>query len=160
MFQASNKSIVQVLKREYPEILEKINSDVACVVDFLPKERLCNLSELPKIIESFKAHRGINVVSFKNEVGQKKVTESREMLMAIVMLFYNPERLFNLIKRESLGLTGALSDLTGTHRALLSIALVNATVNMKAYEDFRLEVYRIYTLINIEHKLLNLNENQ
>lgn len=150
--QLSNKTIVQVLRKEYPDVIDKITSEY--VAD-LPDNKLTDFSLILQIIESFKKIRGIHVKSFKNEIGQKKITDERILLLAVILLFFNPERLYGIKRHDHLKISNAVSKLTDTSQVVLTKSLNDAVLSIKAYKDFKKEVYRLYELIKQENKFFN-----
>lgn len=149
MQQLTDKTLLNVLHKEYPHIVEKITNDVNAS---LPADKLTDLSKIVLIIESFKREKNLNEINFNNEDRKRGVVENRELLIAVILLFYAPHRLINIERRERNGIVDAFSKITGTSRRILSNTIVMVVVNFKVYDSFKSEVQRLYEIINEEHK--------
>lgn len=142
--------MVSVLRKEYPEIAEMI---ALRIKKTLPEERLYDLSNIEKIITSFKRERGVTAENWTNSKGKASITYERDLLIAVLLLFYDPERILQLVNRPILrGMMKVAADHIGTSRKVLTMSMPGAIVAFKAYQDFREEVYRLYDLISIENK--------
>lgn len=142
--------MVAVLRKEYPEIAQVITEKIK---DTLPEERLTDLSNIERIVSTFKKIKGIKVDSWTNGKGRANITYERELLIAVLLLFYDPEKIMQLVRRNTLpGILKQASALIGASQEVLSMSIPGVIVAFKAYEDFREEVYRIYDLIRIENE--------
>ncbi|WP_231489891.1 hypothetical protein [Pedobacter sp. Leaf170] len=150
--QLSDKAIVQVLRKSYPEVIDKITSDISIA---LPEHRLTDLTKLASIIQVFNREKQINAEDFSNPSYKRKTSQNRKLLMALVLLFYNPERLCNITRKETIGLSKMVSDLTGSHIRSITVSANDAVTLIKIYKDFKIEVYRLYDLINKEFNFFN-----
>lgn len=145
--------MVAVLRKEYPEIAQVITEKIK---DTLPEERLTDLSNIERIVATFKKIKGIKVDSWTNGKGRVNITYERELLLAVLLLFYDPEKIMQLVRRNTLpGILKQASALIGTSQEVLSMSIPGVIVAFKAYEDFREEVYRIYDLIRIENEFFD-----
>ena len=150
MHDYSPNLMVSVLRKEYPEIAEII---AARIKDTLPEEKLYDLSNINLIVTSFKNERGVKVEKWTNCKGKANITYERELLIAVLLLYYDPEKIMQLTKRQTVnGLLKCTANLIGTSTEILSMSIPAVIVAFKAYESFREEVYRLYELISIENK--------
>ncbi|TDQ12189.1 hypothetical protein ATK78_1323 [Pedobacter metabolipauper] len=137
--------MVTVLRKEYPEIADIIAERIKKT---LPEEKLDDLCHISEIVETFKRDKGICLVSWTN----RKSNYNRELLIAVMLMFYHPEKLLQLTtSRSKFGMLKQLSKLIGSSQPILSGDLANAIVAFKAYDKFRKEVYRIYEIIKTEN---------
>jgi hypothetical protein len=142
--------MITVLQKDYPEIASMITEKIRIS---LPECSLDDLQYIDPIVTSFKKEKGITEQNWTEGKSRVKITESREQLTAIILLFYHPEKLMQLTSGNTrLGVLKTLSGILGTSREVLSLTVANAIVAFKAYEDFRVEVYRLYELIKIENQ--------
>lgn len=142
--------MVSVLRKDFPEIAEQISNRIKTT---LPGDRLYDLSRIEIIIESFKKERGVTADNWTNSKGKANITYERELLIAVLLMFYDPEKIMQLVDRQVFkGLLHHASKLIGTTNAVLSMSVPGVIVAFKAYQDFREEVYRLYDLISIENK--------
>jgi hypothetical protein len=142
--------MVSVLRKDYPEIAEQIS---ARIKKSLPEERLTDLSKVDLIIASFKKELEISAECWTNIKGSTRITQKRDLLIGVLLLFYNPEKLLRLVdQRTFCGLFIRASKIIGTSRAILSMTAPNVILAFRAYEEFRNEVYRLYDLIKTENK--------
>lgn len=148
----SNQAIVSILNKEYPEIIEKIISQANSL---LPDNVMEDTSKIVLIVESLMAIKGFNLDSFKNKQGSHTNSENRNLLVAVVFLFYNPKRLYNIIQRDAKDLNNIIAGILGVdcRRVRESAAIV--TFNYRVYKEFKKEVHSIYEQINQEHKFFN-----
>lgn len=145
----SSNLMVAVLRKEYPEIADIITEKIK---ETLPDERLTDLSDIEKIVSTFKKIKGIQLESWTNGKGRTNITYERELLIAVLLLFYDPEKIMQLVRRNTVpGVLKQASCLIGTSQEVLSMSTPGVIVAFKAYEGFREEVYRIYDLIRIEN---------
>lgn len=145
----SSNLMVAVLRKEYPEIADIITEKIK---ETLPDERLTDLSNIEKIVSTFKKIKGIQLESWTNGKGRTNITYERELLIAVLLLFYDPEKIMQLVRRNTVpGVLKQASCLIGTSQEVLSMSTPGVIVAFKAYEGFREEVYRIYDLIRIEN---------
>lgn len=147
--------MVAVLCKEYPEIAAVITEKIK---EVLPAEQLTDLSHIKDIIDVFKRIKGIKVDNWTNGKGKVNITYERELLLAVILLFYDPEKMMQLVQKNTApGVLKQTSKLTGASQEVLSMSVPGVTVAFKVYEDFRSEVYRIYHLIRTEKGLFEGN---
>lgn len=150
MQQYNSNLVLAVLRKEYPEIAIQIDNKIR---ESLPDQRLTDLSNIEKIVSSFKRERSVIEESWTNCKGKANITHERDLLIAVTLLFYDPDKLMQLIRKHTQqGVLKQVSDLIGTSQKILSMTTPNVIVAFKAYPDFRAEVYRLYELISNEHK--------
>jgi hypothetical protein len=141
--------MVSVLRKDFPEIAAQIS---ARIKKSLPEERLTDLSKVDMIIASFKKELGISFDCWTNKKGNTRITYKRDLLIGVLLLFYNPEKLLQLVDQQTMhGVFKRADDILGTSKNVLVMASANVIVAFKAYEEFRSEVYRLYELIKIEN---------
>lgn len=143
--------MVTVLRKDYPDIADKI---VGKIKETLPSERLKDLSNIGKIVTSFKKIKGIQQLdNWTNSTGKVSITYERELLLGVMLLFYDPEKILQLVRRNTVpGLLKSISHVIKASKSVLSISVPGVIVAFKAYPDFREEVYRLYDLIITENK--------
>lgn len=144
--------VVDILRKEYPEIelkiRQRIDDDIPGKVD--------DLSHIPEIIRLFTQIRGIDdLVMAIVRYGNKEIWENIDLLLAVVMLFYHPEKVLQLTdEKAKYGVMSAISNVLQCSNKLLQRRISQVIVSFKAYKAFREETYRIYELINETKKLL------
>lgn len=142
--------MITVLRKDYPEIASIITAKIS---NSLPERSLDDLQHIPQIVASFKNAKGITEQNWTEGKSEIKIVESREQLLAVVLIFYHPEKLMDLTSANTKsGVLKTLAGILKTQRPVLSISVASAVVAFKAYEEFRQEVYRLYELIRIENK--------
>lgn len=146
----SSNLMISVLRKEYPEIAQRITRKIK---ETLPGEQLTDLSNIGKIIATFKREKQVKTDHWTNGKGKANITYKRDLLVAVLLLFYDPEKIMQLVRRNTIpGILKQASVLIGTSQEVLSMSTPGVIVAFKAYEDFREEVYRLYDLIRIEHR--------
>lgn len=146
----SSNLMISVLRKEYPEIAQRITRKIK---ETLPGEQLTDLSNIGKIIATFKREKQVKTDNWTNGKGKTNITYKRDLLVAVLLLFYDPEKIMQLVRRNTIpGILKQASVLIGTSQEVLSMSTPGVIVAFKAYEDFREEVYRLYDLIRIEHR--------
>lgn len=136
--------IANVLRREYPEInrliSEKINNS-------LPERNLSDLTQVDTVVRLFLKTKGLKSFTWHNQPGENK-TDIRELLMAVVLMFYHPERLYGYGSgKKRTGLGKRLSELTGCKHVIISKNTTSAISAFKTYKSFREEVNKVYMII-------------
>lgn len=150
MHEYSSNLMVSVLRKDFPEIADKIAYRIKTT---LPEERLYDLSNIGLIVDSFKKERGVTAENWTNTKGKASITYERELLIAVLLMFYDPEKIMQMVDRHIIkGLLIKASKLIGTTSSVLSMSVPGVIVAFKAYQDFREEVYRLYDVISIENK--------
>lgn len=141
--------VVQMLRKDYPEIESKILSRI----DNEIPAKLDDMSYLPKIVDSFKCIKYANYNSWMNSVGEPRneMIENRELLISVILMFYHPEKLMNLNKKAKYILTIDVAAELGCTNYVIRKTISDVIVAFKAYRQFRDEVYRVYELIKSEH---------
>lgn len=144
--------VVDILRREYPEIEMKIRQRID---DDIP-EKLEDLSHIPQIIRSFTDLRGIDDLFMAiARYGSKEIWENLDLLLAVVMLFYHPEKVLQLTEEKArYGVMSAISTVLQCSNKLLQRRIAQVIVSFKAYRSFREETYRLYDLINKRNSFL------
>jgi hypothetical protein len=142
--------MITVLRNDYPEIAriisEKINKT-------LPEQALHNPKLIGQIVASFKNEKGIDELNWIKGKSAIKIVESRELLTAVVLMFYHREKILNSSPEKTRsGVLRELRKQIGVSQEVSSKTAANAIVAFKVYENFRQEVYRLYELIKIENK--------
>lgn len=142
--------MINVLRKDYPEIASSISEKI---IKTLPEQSLTDLGLIDQIVTSFKKEKGIEDKNWTIGKAKVNITRERELLLAVVLLFYHPEKLFQLTdKATKYRLQTSLAAHIGTSPDLISMDLANVIVAFKAYADFKIEVYRLYELIKEENQ--------
>lgn len=153
---ANSALILNILHRDYPDVAVNINRQIS---QALPAYRLTDYAAISGIVKSFESAAVIaekhwpqsEFVALSltgDEQRLCKITEVREILIAVVMLFYQPERLLGLDTGcARRGLLKELAEVIDTNRFLLSHSLSNAITRYRAYKSFKAEVDWLYEQI-------------
>jgi len=142
--------MITVLRKDYPEIATLITAKIS---KSLPERSLYDLQHIDQIVASFKLAKGITEQNWTEGKSEIKIVESRDLLLGVILMFYHPEKLMDLTSlRTKSGVLKNLALALGTKQPVLSLRVAIVIVAFRAYEEFRLEVYRLYELIRIENK--------
>ena len=156
--------MILLLEREHPEIATSIKEKIKRT---LPEKTLTDLTKISEIIDAFvkikgKPDRWINGWTRTEEkTGKKKgninPVDYRELLLAVILLFYDPEVVMGL-KRSNRAMTGLLigsSKGIGCSRNTVYQSVQRAITSFKIYRSFKEEVYSLYDQIQREKQLFN-----
>ena len=140
---------LNILHRDFPNVVHQVNKKIE---ESIPKHRLTDYSQIEAIIASFKRIKNIDD-SFKNEREYmlKHVTKQRELAIAIVILFYHPEKLLGLSNKRN-SFCHILSKTIKLPKSSISRTTCNAIFAFKTYAEFRAEVYETYERIKEENQ--------
>jgi len=141
--------VIDIFRKEYPEIESSIRQRLD---DDLP-QRLQDLNFIPEIISSFKSIKGISGNNWTNKSGTRVISENRELIMAVILLLYQPEKIMRIsdLRLKRFILSKVSAEL-GCSRDVLKMSLAGIIVAFRAYKEFREETYRIYELIKEKHQ--------
>jgi len=152
--------VASVLRRKHPEFYQTLEQDISST---LPEHSLHDVAMLHILLADFCHLLQLGTINWKDSrqhvtctVGdtrkQCRVTELREMLLGVLLLYYHPERLYQLqpgpIKS---GLLKQLTLLLGVDKATLSLNASNAITYFKAYKQFTDDVLHLYHQLNHQH---------
>ncbi|MDQ7949531.1 MAG: hypothetical protein AAGB30_11060 [Pedobacter sp.] len=151
MQKLTDRTLLRILHKDYPQVVERISREFKAS---MPENILTDFDKIPVIIEAFKVVKGLNDTSFNNDMGRRNSMENREIMLAVIAMFYHPQRLANLVMREKGGILEAVSKAISIPKKNLSNSLANAIVRFKVYGKFRNEVIQLYNMISKEYKLL------
>lgn len=141
MYQDFNPHLmICVLNREHPEIATLIKEKIKKT---LPEDRLYDSEKISGVIGAFKRIRGDNV--WLNR-------DLRDEMLAVVLLFYRPERLLGLQEGKISKLIIPLARELGVSRNVMSYHVRNAIVAFRVYDKLKKEVYKTYSEIVDEIK--------
>ncbi len=145
MMSYPSEFIINVLRKDYPDINLEISEKIR---QSLPEKSLNDLSQISVIIRSFLKAKGLTCFRWQNQPGQKKVTDTRELLLAVVLMFYHPEKIHGFTAREKkTGMVKALSELIECRQDIISKSMMSAVSAYRTYRNFREEVQRLYDVI-------------
>lgn len=137
-----------ILEKEHPEIAISIKEKIK--KDF-PEQVLSDLSEIKGIVDSFIRIKGISSINWVNnsrhniDKGKKRISDIRELLVGVVLMFYQPEKIIGLSMGNTRGgVMQNLSQVLDCSNNILSKSTANAIVAFKTYKDFKEEVYSYY----------------
>ena len=142
-----------MLRREYPEIHQQISDRIHKT---LPEHTLADFKMIKRILTRFKLEKGIEHISWNNDLKQKdrEKTRSREMAIALLLMFYHPEKLYNLSNNQTKqGLVKHLALEMQCGGSTISQSVNNAVAAFKNYKVFKIEVIRLYELIKTDFKI-------
>lgn len=151
MREYNSSLVIDILRKDYPEIESRI---LQRIDDEVP-QKLSDMDLIPVIVSSFKFLKGIGECNWVSTTrSREKVNDHRDLLLAVIMLFYHPEKMMMITKdKAKYGLLCKVSYCLGfDENTILSKSLPAVIVAFRAYKDFKEEVHRVYELIKIEHK--------
>lgn len=147
--------IAHILRKDYPEVATAIHERISVS---LPKERLTNFDHIPGIVDKFEAIRGLRKMCWKNNLSlrNRSITKMRVELIAIIFLFYHPEKVIGLTGLNAKpGLVQAIARELKCPRATISQGLRAAVADFKNYKLFRQNVHELSMIIKTELKLFS-----
>jgi hypothetical protein len=161
--------IAYALQRNHPDIYQKLTDDISST---LPQGRVsdvgmlrgivqdfCNLLSFHKINWKDSRHKELCIIS-EGSVKEYRVTELREILLGVVLLYYHPERIHQVMPGQiKSGLIKELSKQLNVDKATLSLGANNAITYFKAYKAFNENVLYVYNELNKIHKYLEVHGN-
>ena len=149
--------MLNILHRDFPDVAGVISERLQTT---LPKEKLEDVNLIPSIVSAFMNATAINSIDWSNSTARvscrltddehrlMKVTELREMLIAVVLLFYHPEKIFgytnDFAKR---GVVKKLWEQLKSNKVRISRDVNSAVSYYKNYKGFKKEVDHIYQQI-------------
>lgn len=141
--------MLNVLVRDFPEVVDRIN---AKIVESMPKVVLSDTSEIEKIVNQFCKLKKISLESWSNQPGKSRITDERELLLAVIIMFFQPERLNGLCeKRIKTGIVKELSTALNSGKQVISRSISSAISNYKIYPDFKKKVHQTYDHLILSH---------
>lgn len=159
--------VVAILRKDFPDVAALIDQRIK---EQIPVNILTDLKLVGSIIEDFQnvfIHEQNKVVKWyqskdriwcrlsSDEYRLCKVTEIREMMIAVILMFYHPERLLGLTgenTRTKSGIVKELSKVCKCHKRDISTSLSNAIAYYKVYAGFKNEVNIIYDNVTTQGK--------
>ena len=152
MIDHSSHLMLLMLRREYPEIHQQIADRINKT---LPKNKLADFNMIRRILEKFQYEKGIGHMRWNNDMKQKdrEKTRFREMAIALILMFYDPEKLYNLSNSQTKqGLVKTISKEMNCGRSTISQSVYNAVAAFKNYREFKEEIIRLYDVIKNKYK--------
>lgn len=150
--------MLNILHRDFPDVATIISERIN---EMMPDKIITDASLMPAIIHDFIQVTEIGQIVWRNskdrvscrlsqdEYRLCKVTEVRELLIAVVLMFFHPERILNLTNsRARCGIIKNLSALLKCDKDLLSKIISNVISYYKTYRTFREEVQYLYSQVN------------
>jgi hypothetical protein len=158
---AQNSLMINVLYQDYPDIASIITDKINA---WLPEQTAHDISLIENVVLDFNTELSISGIVWSNSTGRVnckfgddeirmlKITEVREMLVAVVLMFFNPEKILGLSNAAaSKGIVKELSRLTDCSKSQLSFDINNAISYYKrSYRGFRADVDMIYAAIKVK----------
>ena len=161
--------IAYALQRNHPDIYQKLQDDISST---LPSGRVNDVTLLSQIVKDFcsflsldntnwKQSRSKVCCSFRVETKRDcRITELREILLGVILLYYHPERIYQLMPGQiKSGLIKELTKLLNVDKATLSLSANNAITYFKAYKGFYDDVQHVYNELNLKHNYLGTHGN-
>lgn len=134
--------VLNVLCNDYPDIASRINQKIQSA---MPEMILNDLSELKYIIHEYCKLKGLLYDTWSNQPGQTRITNERELLLAIVIMFFQPEKINGLHdSRIKQGIVKNLSIHMKCSKEVISQSIACALDNYRIYADFKTEVDQLY----------------
>lgn len=145
--------MLNILHRDYPDVAGEITRQIDGV---LPAFRIGDSRKVPVIVNAFNEaagitdkdwsrHDRITIALSNNDIRLCKITEAREILIAVVLLFFHPARILGLDSGPTKpGMLKELAHITGCTKVVLSQNLGNAVTRYRAYKGFKTEVDYLY----------------
>lgn len=145
--------IINVLHRDYPEILTQINKSlnthlpvraftdltlVPAIVSEILKYKQVNLTLTDWSLQKGKKHCGLN---HQGELKELKFSEVLELVVAVLLKLYHPDKLLGYTSQKKRGsVMHSLVQHTGFNRIRIYQISSNTIVHYKAYHSFKNEV--------------------
>ncbi|WP_256013153.1 hypothetical protein [Desertivirga xinjiangensis] len=134
--------MITILNKDYPDVAQCINLKLK---DVLPSDRLTDPEEINRIIKSYSLHTGNG--------GVFADTEDRDVLCAVLLMFYHPEKIMGLDKKRTLnGIVQKVASELSWKPASISQSISRGIVAFKVYSEFREKVNEIYEHIKNENQ--------
>lgn len=156
--------MISILFRDYPEIAQRIKAGIQSKEDEeMPSFVLRSFELIPDIVEGFKKAKGIQEIIWVTQNGQKsrkRIVENRELLVAVILLFYDPERILGLkvSPKSKNGLVKAIAQYANCKPNPISDSAVKAIFAFKVYKDFKEEVTLLYEIIKDSQRIYTKNK--
>lgn len=163
--------MLSILHRDYPDVAASIHEQIS---KSMPAERLTDFELLPAMVNQFlisaktfdqpgilpndqvdwrTSRSYIMCVMSSNIAKRCSITELREILLAVVLMLFHPEKILSLTSRPAKsGLIKQLSILLKCDKVTLSQSMSNAISHYKTYKSFRDDVEHLYNDIKIQAK--------
>ncbi len=146
------KLVLNVLRRDFPNVLEEIETKIR---DIIPTATLSDFDDMRWIIYDYRRTKGLSeTCGWMNVRGSKRVTNHRVALVALIIKFYQPERLAGMDGTFNKGFLISLCKHLDCTYAVVRSSLVKALSSYNIYSAFRKEVDMLY-----EQFKMNFNGN-
>lgn len=163
MTQYSPAIICALVEKEYPDVYQTL---VTRLSESLPAKRLTDLLHACRVVNDLEDLLEIKGIDWTNaeakvsyrirpdEMRYSRVTDVRELLIAVLLLFYQPEKIYRYnyspVKRSPAkqGLTKMISEITGISVGQLSHVTINTVSHFQSYKAFRADVQHLYQALN------------
>lgn len=141
--------VINVLCADYPDIASRINQKIQTA---MPELILNDLSELETIIDRFCKLKGLEYDTWSNQPGQTRITNDRELLLALIIMFFQPEKINGLhYGRIKQGIVKNLSIHMNCSKEIISQSISCALDNYRIYADFKEEVDQLYETLKSKY---------
>lgn len=150
MKQYSPALVIDILRKDYPEV----DSQIRQRIDESIPSCLTDLNLVPAIIQSFKKIKAVDYSKWESERGcnRGKVHEDRELLLAVLLLLYQPEKILKMTNVYTKHrLLSTISKEINCSVASLKMRVPITILSYKAYKEFKKEAFSIYEQIKLEN---------
>ncbi|PPK99005.1 hypothetical protein [Parapedobacter indicus] len=135
------KLVLNVLRRDFPNVLEQIETKIKTII---PDVTLSDFGDIRWIVDDYCLAKGVSLKAWMNVPGFKRITHHREVLVALIIKFYQPERLAGIEGSFNKGFLLSLSRHLNCTYAVVRYSLAAALSNYNIYPAFRKEVDDLY----------------
>lgn len=143
--EVSQVLVLNVLQRDFPDVAEKIMSKIR---SSMPEMVLSDTDQVQTVINAYCKIRDIQFDTWSNKPGIKRITYERELLLTVMIMFFQPEKLNGLSDDVvRYGLIKELSKCMICSKNVISISISNCISNYRIYNDFRNESNEVYNQI-------------
>ncbi len=141
--------VLNVLWKEFPDVANRITDKIKSA---MPEVVLSDPNEIKTIVEDYCILNDLNFETWSNQPGQTRITDDRELLLAVIIMFFQPERLNGMCeKRIKQGIVKELSIVMKCDKAIISQSISSAINNYKIYSNFKGEVHEMYDQLKSNH---------
>lgn len=158
MEQAISPAIIAyALQRNHPDIYQKLQNEITST---LPVQKITEIKMLNLIVADFCQLLELKSPDWRDsrsmiacnaqQQREYRMTEIREMLLGVVLLLFQPERIYQVLPGQiKSGIIKSLSNILNVQKPTLSVGANTAITHFKAYKEFNSDVLYVY------HQLIN-----
>lgn len=145
----SSAIVLNVLWKEFPDVANRITDKIKSA---MPEIVLSDPNEIKTIVEDYCELKELSLETWCNQPGQTRITDDRELLLAVVIMFFQPERLNGMCEKQiKRGIVKELSIVMKCSKRVISESILASINNYKIYSDFKFEVHNTYDQLISNH---------